>query len=69
MSFMLLQAEAEGLGMCWLGHFYADKVKEVLGIPEDYIVVAVSPLGYADEDPAPKPRKAAEDVICYNQFK
>ena len=69
MSFMLLQAEEEGLGMCWLGHFYADKVKEILNIPDDYIVVAVSPLGYADEDPAPKPRKAAEEVICYNEFK
>ncbi len=69
MSFMLLQAEEEGLGMCWLGHFYEDKVKAVLNIPDDYIVVAVSPLGYADEDPVRKPRKAAEDVICYNEFK
>lgn len=69
MSFMLLQAEEEGLGMCWLGHFYEDKVKAVLNIPNDYIVVAVSPLGYADEDPVRKPRKAAEDVICYNEFK
>lgn len=69
MSFMLLQAEEEGLGMCWLGHFYEDKVKAVLNIPDDYIVVAVSPLGYADEDPVRKPRKAAEEVICYNEFK
>jgi len=69
MSFMLLQAEEEGLGMCWLGHFYADKVKEILNIPDDYIVVAVSPLGYADEAPVPKPRKTAEEVICYNEFK
>ncbi|MBQ3009512.1 MAG: nitroreductase family protein [Oscillospiraceae bacterium] len=69
MSFMLLQAEEEGLGMCWLGHFYEDKIKELLNIPEDYIVVAVSPLGYADEDPAPKPRKAAEEVICFNEFR
>ena len=68
MSFMLLQAEEEGLGMCWLGHFYEDKVKEILNIPDDYIVVAVSPLGYADEDPAPKPRKAAGEVICWNKF-
>ncbi len=69
MSFMLLQAEEEGLGMCWLGHFYADKVKEILNIPDDYIVVAVSPLGYADENPVPKPRKTAEKVICYNEFR
>ncbi len=69
MSFMLLQAEEEGLGMCWLGHFYQDKIKALLNIPEDYIVVAVSPLGYADEEPNPKPRKRPEEVICYNEFK
>ncbi len=69
MSFMLLQAEREGLGMCWLGHFYGEKVKEILNIPDDYIVVAVSPLGYADENPNPKPRKAFEDVVCYEEFK
>ncbi len=69
MSFMLLQAEAEGLGMCWLGHFYQDKIKALLNIPDDYIVVAVSPLGYADEDPNPKPRKDFDDVVCFNEFK
>ena len=68
MSFMLLQAEEEKLGMCWLGHFNAEEVKKILNIPQDYIVVAVSPLGYADEDPAPKPRKAAGEVICWNKF-
>lgn len=69
MSFMLLQAQEEGLGMCWLGLFYEDKVKEILGIPDDYTVVAVSPLGYADENPTARPRKSAEEVICFDEFK
>lgn len=68
MSFMMLAATEQGLGTCWLGAFEADKVRSVLDIPEDYTVVAVSPLGYRAEDPAPKPRKSAEEVICYNKF-
>ena len=69
MSFMMLQATELGLGMCWLGAFDEKKVKEVLGIPEDYIVVAVSPLGYADEEPAAKPRKTFDEVVCFDRFK
>lgn len=65
MSFMLLEAHVQGLGMCWLGSFYADKVKELLQLPEEWTVVAVSPLGIPDETPAPRPRKALEEVTLY----
>lgn len=65
MSFMLLEAEEQGLGMCWLGSFYADKVKEVLHLPEEWTVVAVSPLGVPDESPAPRPRKSLEEITLY----
>ena len=43
---MILAARAEGLGTCWIGDFENEKVKELLGIPEDWDVVVVSPLGY-----------------------
>ena len=49
--------------------FDEKKVKEVLNIPEDYTVVAVSPLGYADEEPAARPRKAFDEVVCFDRFK
>ena len=63
LSFMMLQAEELGLGMCWLGHFYADKVKEICGIPDGGIPVAVTPVGWPDEQPAAKPRRTMDDVL------
>lgn len=68
MSFMILEAWEQGLGTCWIGHFYEDKVKALLNIPDPVRVVAVAPLGYPAEVPAPRPRKNAEEVISYNRF-
>ena len=65
LSFMMLKATELGLGTCWLGAFYADKVKAALALPNDAIVVAVSPLGWPDESPAPRPRKSAKEVVDY----
>ena len=66
LSFMVLEATELGLGTCWLGYFNNDKVKRVLRIPDDVNVVAVTPLGYADESPAIRPRKAISEVVAYD---
>jgi nitroreductase len=42
----ILAATAEGLGTCWIGGFSEDKVREVLAIPPQIRVVAMTPLGY-----------------------
>ena len=68
LSFMMLRAWEEGLGTCWLGAFDEEKVRAVLDIPADVRVVAVTPIGYPDEDPAAKPRKSADEVISYNNY-
>ena len=62
-AYMMLQACALGLGTCWLGAFDADAVKRTLALPEDAIVVAVSPLGHPAEQPDPRPRKAPSEVF------
>lgn len=66
LSFMMLQASELGLSTCWLGSFSNDKVKEVLNIPKEYNVVAVTPLGYAAEDVSFRPRKDMKDVVIYD---
>ena len=43
---LILAARAEGLGTCWIGDFENEEVKEILGVPEDWQIVAVTPLGY-----------------------
>jgi len=45
---LTLAARAEGVGTCWIGSFDNDAVKEMLGAPDDYNVVALTPLGYPD---------------------
>ena len=41
-----LDAVELGLGTCWIGAFNEDKVKNILGIPEDVRVVELMPIGY-----------------------
>ncbi len=63
LSFMMLKATELGLGSCWLGSFLAPQVKELLALPEDAAVVALLVLGYPAEEPAPRPRKALDEVF------
>jgi nitroreductase len=65
---MTLVAVEEGLGTCWIGGFYQDRVKQILSIPEKYKVVALLPLGYPAEGPKRKLRKQLKDLVCYDYF-
>ena len=53
---LVLAATDKGLGTCWIGGFNEKKVKEILKIPENIRVVALTPLGY----PAEKKRFAGK---------
>ena len=64
-----LQATDLGLGTCWIGAFYQDKVKEALDIPEDLNVVALMPLGYPKELGVKKGRKDLSEIVCYDKYK
>jgi len=68
LSFMILEAWEQGLGSCWLGHFDEAKVKEILKIPIDVRVVAITPLGYPAENPAPRPRKSLDEIVSYDRY-
>ena len=68
MSYMLLEAHELGLGMCWMGHFKEDAVKEALGIPTEARVIAISPLGHPAEMPEARGRKPADEVISYDKY-
>lgn len=68
LSFMMLEAAEQGLGTCWLGAFSADAVREVLAVPEEYDIVAVSPLGYPAKEGNPRNRKEMGEVVIYEHF-
>lgn len=65
---MSLAAIAEGLGTCWIGAFYEEKVKDILGIPEKIRVVVIMILGYPAESPAARPRKKLEEIVAYDAW-
>jgi len=63
-----LQAAEDGLGTCWIGAFYQDRVKKILGIPDDVSVVALIPVGYPDAPPREFSRKPLEEIVSYERW-
>jgi len=43
---MVLAAAALGYGTCWIGAFNEQKVKEILGVPDEIRVVELMPVGF-----------------------
>jgi len=42
---LMLAAAAEGLGTCWIGAFIEADVREILGVPAEVKIVALTPVG------------------------
>lgn len=68
MQNLVLTARSLGLGTVYIGAFDAIKVAEILGVPEGYCVVAMTPLGYPDEEPGPRPRKELSEIVFRDKF-
>ncbi len=60
---MILAATALGYGTCWIGAFNEDEVKKTLKIPENFVVVALLPIGVSDESPPQRPRKPFNEIF------
>ncbi len=66
---MALQATEEGLGTCWIGAFYEDQVKEILGIPKGVRVVELMALGYpAKPSTGHKDRLGIEEIVMHERW-
>lgn len=72
---MVIAATAEGVGTCWIGSFYEDKVKSALKVPESHKVVAMLAVGYPKDRDELSPakqrkhnRKAASEVFFREEF-
>jgi nitroreductase len=63
MEHLILAATAEGLGTCWIGAFDAKLVKQALDLPEGVEPLAMTPLGYTDQHPAARGRKAMAEIV------
>jgi nitroreductase len=65
---MALAAVDQGLGSCWIGAFSQKNVKKILGVPDEYRVDALLPIGYSKQVREKSPRKSIAEIVCYDRF-
>lgn len=64
-----LRAVELGLGTCWIGAFYEDRVKEIVNIPENIKVVALLAVGYPEDSRIiSKNRLGIDDIAYYEEW-
>ncbi|MFO8060428.1 MAG: nitroreductase family protein [Bacillota bacterium] len=63
-----LAAADRGLGTCWIGAFDQEQARTIAGVPDQYKVVTVLPLGYPADEPRPKSRKTLNEIVCREVF-
>lgn len=66
---LTLAAVSEGLGTCWIGSFESEQVKQILGIPQEIVVVELLPLGYPqDTGIKEKSRLKLAETVHYEKW-
>ncbi|HEX7597702.1 MAG TPA: nitroreductase family protein [Polyangia bacterium] len=68
MDHLILAATEEGLGTCWVCAFDEAKAKQILGVPDEVRILAMTPLGTPGAEPAPFVRKPLRDLIRKNHW-
>jgi len=64
-----LAATELGLGTCWICAFDAVKCHSILNLPENIEVIALMPVGYAEDVPQPeKKRKSIEEIVSWDSY-
>ena len=62
-----LAAADLGLGTCWIRAFDQPTIQELLELPEGLVPLYLMTVGYADESPAPRPRKSMDEILIADE--
>jgi nitroreductase len=62
-AYAQLAATALGLASTWVGAFDTAALRTAIAAPEGEVPVAILPIGYAAETPAPAPRRSLDDLV------
>ena len=65
---LMLAAQAEGLGTCWIGAFFEEEVREILEVPADVKILALTPLGYPAADKVFRNRKPLAEIVMREKW-
>ena len=68
MDHLILAAENEGVGTCWIENYDPELLRSALGLAAEEKVFSITPLGYPRagwERKTERPRKSLEEVVRY----
>jgi nitroreductase len=58
-----------GMATCWVGYFDDRLVKRAVGIPEDFFVEAIFPIGFETKIKSnPKPKSELEGLVFFEKY-
>ena len=68
---ILLAATSLGIGSCWVAGDkkpYTEDIRKMLSVPENYKLVSLVALGYADQKPEPHEKRPLSEIIHWEKF-
>jgi len=68
MDHIMLEAADMGYGTVFIGLFDEEKIREILGVPETYRIVGMTPLGIPAKMPSERPRNEIDDMVHWGQW-
>jgi nitroreductase len=68
MEHFILSATNEGYGTCWIAALDEDIIKSALSIPQNYKVVALTPIGEISESKEHYEKKDVRDFVFLNSW-
>jgi nitroreductase len=51
-----------------MGWYNEALIKRSFGIPEQIRIIGITPLGYPDQEPKPRPRKELSEIAYYDAW-
>lgn len=67
-AFLVLRATELGLGTCFVAWCDKEKIKKILGIPEDIIMPYIIVMGYPNENPKSRGRKELNKIMSFDKW-
>ena len=68
MEHFILSATNEGYGTCWIAALDEDIIKNALSIPQNYKVIALTPIGEISESKEHNEKKDVRDFVFLNSW-
>lgn len=67
--YLWLALHCMGLGAVWIQTLRnTNEINNILGIPNNYVPVAILAIGYPDEKPEPRPRRPLSEIVYIDKY-